>query len=518
MDAAWLGAAVLAAGFAWFRPREVARWPVALTIAALAVVATSAAATVGPQEAWLSLGSSDSATTTAVRYFNPSHNYGELTGTRDGTTLFRVRAGEPAYLRAEVLSRFDGHRWSASWHPEPVMAQPRARRESIEVSVRALVTSFAVSPGTVVTIDGATSTGPGSGDAYRFDSPPARGATYRVEADVTRPTPYQLAEAPPPDNPALASYRTVESAGRSLEIPPLGSPISPDTETALNNSGYAQPLELARVLSRDAVNSARCHQEHRRLPQAELPIRDRCPRRRPSTRGLPLHAANRILPALLRCRSIAAASGRCPGAGRHRIRPRCLRLGDRRLARSATSTRIHGSRSTSRASAGSRWIRRRALRPQLYRPPRNRYGMNRRLSRRLRLTTPVAESRSSPASTILALSTWGVTHPRRRRRVDADAETTSVLRILAGRDTPLPLGATYVELRRALEVSSGPETARLATVLETRQFSSSAVAVPQVRLRAIRRALRRDRGLIRGSFLAARAIRRGRREDELRPS
>ena len=100
---------------------------------------------------------------------------------------------------------------------------------------------------------------------------------------------------------------------------------------------------------------------------------------------------------------------------------------------------------------------------------------------------------------------WGAIQVRRHRHRDPDAEAVTLLRTLAGPASPLPPGATYSELGRSLEQHCGPETARLARDLELGTFSSTAAARPPVRRRRIRRALRRDRGLVRGSWLAAHA-------------
>jgi hypothetical protein len=100
---------------------------------------------------------------------------------------------------------------------------------------------------------------------------------------------------------------------------------------------------------------------------------------------------------------------------------------------------------------------------------------------------------------------WAGLRVRQRRRRHPDEQVTALLRTLAGGGTPLLRGATYAELGGALARSCGPETARLARVLEQRRFSPTAPATPAVRLRTLWRAVRCDRGLVGGSLLAARA-------------
>ena len=94
---------------------------------------------------------------------------------------------------------------------------------------------------------------------------------------------------------------------------------------------------------------------------------------------------------------------------------------------------------------------------------------------------------------------------RKRGRRHPDERATVLLRALAGGGTPLARGATYADLSDALLRSCGPETARVAWVLEQRRFSVAAGTRPAVRLRTLWRALRCDRGLVGGSLLAARA-------------
>jgi hypothetical protein len=219
-DQAWLGTAVLLLALAWFRPRRVGRWPGAAITAAAAVSAVAVVGIAGPRHGWFS---SADAAGSEVRTFYPGHSYGPLTGARDGTTMLRVRARQPAYWRVRVLSRFDGRGWTVSPLPEARLPQPSARRQEIEVDVRALRSRGVVSPGEVLGVAAEGTTSRLDGDYVVLRSSPGRGARYRVRAAVVRASRARLSVAPPPTIPALSRYTTVLVAGRPVQVPLLGS-------------------------------------------------------------------------------------------------------------------------------------------------------------------------------------------------------------------------------------------------------------------------------------------------------
>ncbi len=178
-DQAWLGTAAVLLALAWFRPRRVGRGPGAAIAAAAAVVAMAVVGTAGPRHAWFD---SADAASSEVRTFDPAQSYGPLTGERDGTTMLRVRARQPAYWRVRVLSRFDGRGWTVSPQRETRLPQHSARTQEIDVDVRALRSRGIVSPGEVVGVATSGSTSRLDGDYVVLHSSPGPGAHYRVRA------------------------------------------------------------------------------------------------------------------------------------------------------------------------------------------------------------------------------------------------------------------------------------------------------------------------------------------------
>jgi transglutaminase-like putative cysteine protease len=497
-DRAWLGAAVVPLALAWYRPWRVGRGLGAATAGAAAVVAVTVAGVAGPREAWFAAAAAGP-TAPEVRGFDPSQRYGPLTGERDGATLLRVEAREPAYWRVRELSRFDGSGWHASQRHEPDMPQPSAHRETIEVEVRALRSRGVVSPGDVVDVDGvSTVAGPG-GEVFVYGSPLARGARYRVEADVTRPSPAALSAAPPPTSDALRAYTTVQLLGRPVEIPLFGSPIAPPAAAGLERSHYRRTLALARRLSHGAHTQLevvrrvegfleRGYRYDTEVEDGDRPLEDFLFTRRS---GYCQHFAGAAA-LLLRLAGVPArvATGFAPG---HYDSERGVWQVRDLDAHSWVEVYFEGLgwiTMDPTPSGGPAAV-----------PP----GVE---PLRAETDDPASSPVPAPAGAVALMVpfTWGAIQLRRRRRRDPDAEAIVLLRALAGRRSPLPRGSTHSELARSLKVVCGPETAGLAELLEERTFSSSALALPPVRLRRIWHALRRDRGLVRGSCLVAHAL------------
>lgn len=202
--------ALLTAGFLWLE-----RLPVrpGVSAAALLVVALLAAVPLGAaadrEEPWFdyrafaeSLGPSDPID------FAWAHDYGPIDFPRNGVELFRVRASEPLYWKAETLDAFDGDRWEVTTAADPDGNRPeddlppdwRGRpgwTERFRVTIRRLRTETVVGAGTILGVEGSSrpvepDVVPGRWLASR---PLGRGDSYSVEAHVPRPSPEQLSAA-----------------------------------------------------------------------------------------------------------------------------------------------------------------------------------------------------------------------------------------------------------------------------------------------------------------------------------
>jgi transglutaminase-like putative cysteine protease len=499
-DRPLLGAAVVPLALAWYRPLRVGRGLGAAIAGAAAVVAVIVAGVAGPHEAWFAAAGAGP-TATEVRGFHPGHSYGPLLGQRDGTTVLRVDAREPAYWRVQELSRVDGRGWHASVRHEPDLPQPGAHRETIDVEVRALRSRNVVSPGDVVDVDGVGTTAGLGGEVSAVESPLERGASYRVEADVVRVSPAELSAAPPPTTKGLRASTTVQLEGGPVEVPLFGSPIPPATAARLERSHYRRTLALAGRLSRgadtqlDVVERVQRFLERGYRYDTEVEDTDRPLEEFLFTRGSGYcqHFSGAAA-LLLRLAGVPArvATGFAPGrydSGRGVWQVRDLD------AHSWVEVYFEGLG----------WI------PVDPTPSEGPAAVP-PAAEPLRAETAAPATSPVPAPVgavaLVVPLAWGAIRVRRRRhrRRDRDADAIMLLRALAGRTSPLPPGATYSELGRSLELVCGPETAHLAEVLEKDTFSSSARALPDVRLRRVWSALRRDRGAVRGSCLAAHAL------------
>ena len=518
-DQAWLGTAVVLLALAWFRPGRVGRGPGAAIAAAAAVVAMAVVGTAAPRHAWFD---SADAASSEIRTFDPGHSYGPLTGERDGTTMLRVRARQPAYWRVRVLSRFDGRGWTVSPQRETHLPQPSARTQEIDVDVRALRSRAVVSPGEVLGVAARGATSRLDGDYVVLQSSPGLGAHYRVRAAVVRTSRTTLSVAPPPRNPALSRYTTVPVADRPVEVPLLGSHDARGVDASLARSPYRRSLALAKRLSTGARSElevvTRVERFLKQRYRYETDVRDG-PRPLDSFlfgrhTGYCQHFSGAAA-LLLRLAGVPArvVTGFAPGrydAAHHAWQVRDVD------AHSWVEVYFEG--------VG--WV---AVDPTPGRGPASKppatdaLGGRTEIAARSRVRSTAAGCSAAACGTASTTSTgaiwwaaiaapilavpfaWAGIRVRQRRRRHPDERATVLLRALAGGGTRLPRGATHAELGGALARSCGPETARLASVLEQRRFSVAAPVTRPVRLRTLWRALRCDRGLVGGSLLAARA-------------
>jgi protein-glutamine gamma-glutamyltransferase len=519
-DQAWLGTAVVLLALAWFRPRRVGRGPGAAIVAAAAVVAMVVVVTAGPRHAWFD--SADGASS-EVRTFDPGHSYGPLKGKRDGTTMLRVRARQPAYWRVRVLSRFDGRGWTVSPQRETRLPQPSARTQEIDVDVRALRSRAVVSPGEVLGVAARGITSRLDGDYVVLQSSPGLGAHYRVRAAVVRASRATLSAAPAPRDPALRRYTTVPVAGRPVQVPLLGSHDAPEVDASLARSPYRRTLAMAQRLSTGAHSElevvARVERLLKQRYRYETNVQDG-PRPLDSFlfgrhTGYCQHFSGAAA-LLLRLAGVPArvVTGFAPGryeASRHAWQVRDVDAHSWvevyfEGAGWVTVDPTPGSRpaSTPRATDTLGGRTEMAARSQVR--STSAVDCSSAGCRTASTTSTGTMWWAAAAASMLAVPlAWAGIRVRRRRRRHPDEQATVLLRALAGDGAPLPRGTTYAELGGALARSCGPETARLAWALEQRRFSVAAPATSAVRLRTLGRALRRDRGLVGGALLAARA-------------
>lgn len=518
-DQAWLGTAVVLLALAWFRPRRVGRGPGAAIAATAAVVAMAVVGTAAPRHPWFD--SADAASSEA-RTFDPRQSYGPLKGERDGTTMLRVRARQPAYWRVRVLSRFDGRGWTVSPQRETRLPQPGARTQEIDVDVRALRSRAVVSPGEVVGVAARGTTSRLDGDYVVLQSSPRLGDHYRVRAAVVRPSRTTLSVAPPPRNPALSRYTTVPVAGRPVQVPLLGSHDAPEVDASLARSAYRRSLTLAERLSTGARSElevvARVERFLKQRYRYETNVRDG---------PLPLDSFlfgrhtgycqhfSGAAALLLRLAGVPArvVTGFAPGrydASRHAWQVRDVDAhswvevyfeGVGWVAVDPTP----GSGPASKPPATDTLAGRTEIAARS-RVRSTATGCSSAACRTASTTSTGAIWWAAVAASMLAVPfAWAGIRVRQRRRRHPDEQVTALLRTLAGAGIPLPRGATYAELAAALARSCGPETARLAGVVEQHRFSVAAPGTPAIRLRTLWRALRCDRGLVGGSLLVARA-------------
>lgn len=141
--------------------------------------------------------------------FSWAQDYGPINWTRDGTELFRVQSKRPFYWKADVLNTFAGDRWSDAIRTDPggdapVDDLPRTPRRrnwdtTFTVALRRLKTPTVIGAGTVLNVTDAST--PVQRDVmpglWRVSGGRtlSEGDSYKVRANVPRPSPEQLAKA-----------------------------------------------------------------------------------------------------------------------------------------------------------------------------------------------------------------------------------------------------------------------------------------------------------------------------------
>ena len=297
--------AVLTAAFLWLE-----RLPVrpGLSAGALVVVTLLAALPLGAaadrEEPWFdyrtfaeSLGPSD-----PVR-FDWDHGYGPIDWKREGVELFRVKAPEPMYWKAETLAAFDGERWEVSRRRDPDGTRPeddlppnwaenRGWTEELQFTLRRLRTQTVVGAGTILEVRDPSR--PVEADVlpgrWLAGRPLGRGDSYSVQVHVPRPAPELLQQATSgadgqqsdnlrvavrfredaidgsPRGPAHPVYpQGIPTREATVAFPAFGQPgrarahyenfdIEDDGVDAMRRSTIARTWRLARELRRGAVS------------------------------------------------------------------------------------------------------------------------------------------------------------------------------------------------------------------------------------------------------------------------
>ncbi len=296
--------ALLTAAFLWLerlpvRPGVSAGALVAVTL--LAALPLGAAA--DREEPWFdyrsfaeSIGPSD-----PVR-FDWSHGYGPIDWKREGVELFRVKAPEPMYWKAETLGAFDGERWQVSRRSDPDGSEPAddlppdfreqtGWTEQLQFTIRRLRTTTVVGAGTILDVTNSSREAQPDAVAGRWvaSKPLGRGDSYSVEVHVPRPAPELLAGAKsgtggrqadnlvvqvPFREDAIAGAFTgpaspifpqgIPAEGAVVEFPAFGSSGKPvarypqfgdagDGNDAMRRSSLVRTWRLARQLRKGAI-------------------------------------------------------------------------------------------------------------------------------------------------------------------------------------------------------------------------------------------------------------------------
>ncbi len=193
-DAAWQGGIVLAAAIMWMTTGRVA--PAVVLGAAVALVASTATASLAPHDRWLVPGSLFQRTP-SFRSLDTDQTYGPLSTTRSGATMLEVTSPRPALWRMRVLERFDGSRWVLG-ADGPDLPEPDAVARTTTVRVAKLAGDLLVAPGEIQAVSARGRSTPADGRARRLTPDPQRGDTYRVRSSVVTASADELRTAPPP--------------------------------------------------------------------------------------------------------------------------------------------------------------------------------------------------------------------------------------------------------------------------------------------------------------------------------
>jgi transglutaminase-like putative cysteine protease len=187
-DAAWPGAALVAAGVLWAaRGRLLALVPATAAIALLAVVGAQA---IGPREQWIPFVDAPGRKPAFTR-LDTTQTYGPLNDRRTGATMLKIRSAEPALWRMQTLERYNG-RWGLKFPTGSELPQPAAVATTSEVEVVGLRNRLVAAPGRITSISGGGGSYPDRGEARQIKRAPDSGDTYRVTSQVVRATAEEL--------------------------------------------------------------------------------------------------------------------------------------------------------------------------------------------------------------------------------------------------------------------------------------------------------------------------------------
>lgn len=201
-DAAWQGGIVLAAAMMWLTAGRVA--PAVVLAAAVALIASTATASLAPHDRWLVPGSLFQRTP-SFRSLDTDQTYGPLSTTRSGATMLEISSPRPALWRMRVLERFDGSRWVLGADGVD-LPQPDAVARTTTVRVAKLESDLIVAPGEIEAVSARGRSLPADGRGRRLTPVPERGETYRVRSSVVSASAEVLRTAAAPSSEVADRY------------------------------------------------------------------------------------------------------------------------------------------------------------------------------------------------------------------------------------------------------------------------------------------------------------------------
>lgn len=250
-DAAWPGAAVLAAGVLW-AARGRLRTAVPAT-AAVALVAALGGQALGPQDRWLPFVDAAGPKPPFTR-LDTTQSYGPLADRRTGATMLEITAERPALWRMQVMQRFDGRGWTVSVQPPDALPEPAATRTTTTVRVRGLRNALVVAPGRITGVEGGGAVTPDWGEARRLQPAPRKGATYEVSSNVVDVSPAQLRDVPIPTGERYEPYTRFWPRQDTRRSPRPAVEMADSLPRGLRATPWGQTLRLARRLSRGTTS------------------------------------------------------------------------------------------------------------------------------------------------------------------------------------------------------------------------------------------------------------------------
>jgi len=266
-DAAWPGAALLAAGILWAaRGRLAALVP---ATAAVALVAAVGGQALGPEEQWIPFV--DAATRPPqFSRLDTTQSYGPLGDRRTGRTMLEIESPTPALWRMQVLERFDGGRWTVRLRPRPDLPQPGATTERTTVRVEGLRDELVAAPGRITAVDG-DDVEREAGEARRLRGDPERGDTYEVTSEVVRASAERLEDVLIPGPGRYSDYTRIWGGG---EVRRGGRPIIELADRSTSFGGATDFMRVVRIAA-DLADGAPTQLELVRRVQSYLVDDDR---------------------------------------------------------------------------------------------------------------------------------------------------------------------------------------------------------------------------------------------------